>query len=117
MIISMFARPLQRRLHVKPISVISLGILAVRAEAVPIVLGDSIQCSLGNQQYGIAVNDVTEDAGGASDCWRTLSGNDPGPSGDGFDIDGMVFSFIAKQDTPGGLEGMDIGLSVSPAEG
>lgn len=106
--------------HMNRISVASLGILAllaVRAEAVPIVLDASIQCSLSNQQNGIAINDVTGNSGGASDCYGTLNGNDPGPSGDGFDIGGMLFDFIAKEDTPGGLEGMSIGLNVSPDGG
>ncbi len=104
----------------KLISFASLGILAliaVRAEAVPIVLDSSIQCSAGNQQNGIAVGDVTGNLGGANDCWGAVNGNDPGPSGDGFDIDGMIFDFVAKAETPGGLEGMDIGLSVSPGGG
>lgn len=102
------------------IAIASLGILAllsVRAEAVPIVLGSSIQCSLGNQQNGIAVGDVTGNNGGATDCWGTLDGNDPGPSGDGFDIDGMIFDFVAKEDTPDGLSGANIGLDVSPDGG
>lgn len=95
----------------------TLALLAVRAEAVPIVLDSSIQCSLGNQNSGIAVGDVAGNAGGANECWGTLGGNDPGPSGDGFEIDGMLFDFIAKEDTPGGLEGANIGLSVSPSGG
>lgn len=102
------------------ISIISLGLLALfamRAEAAPIVLDSSIQCSLGNAINGISVTDVTGNLGGSTDCWGTLNGNDPGPSGDGFEIDGMVFDFVAKEDTPGGLTGMDIGLSVSPSGG
>ena len=94
-----------------------LGFLAAPAQAVPIVLDGSIQCSLGNQQNGIAIGDVTGNAGGATDCWGTVNGNDPGPSGDGFDIGGMVFDFIAKEDTPGGLSGMNIGLDVAPDGG
>lgn len=104
----------------KLVSIASLGILAllaVRAEAVPIVLGDSIQCSLGNQNNDIEINDVTGNAGGASDCWGTNDGNDPGPAGDGFEIDGMVFDFVAKEDTPGGVSGIDIGLDVNPDGG
>ena len=104
----------------KLISIVSLGILAliaVRAEAVPILLDSSIQCSAGNRQNGIAVGDVTGNLGGANDCWGTLNGNGPGPSGDGFDIDGMIFDFVAKAETPGSLVGMDIGLSVIPGGG
>jgi len=102
------------------ISFVSLGILAllsVQAEAVPIVLDDAIRCGAGNAVNGIAVGDVTGNLGGSTDCWGTLNGNDPGPSGDGFEIAGMVFDFVAKEDTPGGLSGMDIGLSVSPSGG
>jgi hypothetical protein len=102
------------------ISFVSLGILtllSVRAEAVPIVLDSSTQCSPGNAADGIAITDVTGNLGGASDCWGAFSGNDPGPSGDGFDIDGLIFDFIAKEDTPGGLSGMGIGLDVSPDGG
>lgn len=104
----------------KGISFFSLGLvalLAMRAEAAPIVLDDSIRCSLGNAINGIQVSDVTGDLGGATDCWGTLDGNDPGPGGDGFEIAGMVFEFVAKEDTPGGLTGMNIGLDVSPDGG
>jgi hypothetical protein len=99
------------------IAVAILALFSLRAEAVPVVLDSSIQCSLGNQENGIAISDVTGNLGGASDCWGTLDGNDPGPSGDGFEIDGMVYDFIAKEDTPGGLTGMNIGLVVSPSGG
>ena len=83
------------------------------ALAVPVSLGNSIKCSAGNAQNGIAIGDVTGNAGGATNCWGTLDGNDPGPSGDGFDIDGMTYDFISKLDTPGGPDGTDIGLAVS----
>ena len=102
------------------ISIASLGILALlsmRAEAVPIVLDNSVQCSAGNAQNGILVGDVTGNAGGATDCWGTLNGNDPGPSGDGFDIGGMIFDYIAKEETPGGVFGANIGLDVTPDGG
>ena len=102
------------------ISIASLGILAllaVRAEAIPIVLDDSVRCGAGNALSGIAIGDVTGDAGGATECFGTFDGNDPGPAGDGFEIFGMLFDFIAKEDTPGGLSGMDIGLNVFPDGG
>lgn len=92
----------------------TLALLSVRAEAVPIVLDDSTRCGAGNAANGILVSDVTGNVGGATDCWGTFDGNDPGPSGDGFDIGGMIFDFIAKENTPGALEGADIGLSVTP---
>jgi hypothetical protein len=94
-----------------------LTLFSLRAEAVPVVLDSSIQCSLGNQENGINISDVTGNKGGATDCWGTLDGKDPGPSGDGFSIDGMVYDFIAKEDTPGGLTGPNIGLVVSPSGG
>ena len=96
---------------------LALAALTTTAQAVPIVLDSSIQCSAGNAQNGIAIDDVTGNAGGATDCWGTLDGNNPGPSGDGFDIGGMIFDFIAKEDTPGGLSGAIIGLDVTPDGG
>ncbi len=38
-------------------------------------------------------------------------------SGVGFQIGSTVFDFVAKENTPGGLEGADIGLSVTPGGG
>ena len=93
------------------------GLFAGTVSAVPTVLDSTIQCSLGNQQNGINISDVTGNNGGASDCWGTLDGNDPGPSGDGFIIGSTVFDFVAKKDTPGALEGADIGLTVTPDGG
>lgn len=87
------------------------------AVAVPVTLDDTTRCGAGNAVNGIQVTDVTGNAGGATECWGTFDGNDPGPSGDGFDIGGVIFDFVAKEDTPGGLEGMDIGLSVTPSGG
>ena len=81
------------------------------------LLDDSIRCGAGNAINGIQVTDVTGNNGGASECWGTFNGNDPGPSGDGFDISGTLFDFVAKEDTPGGLSGADIGLSVTPSGG
>jgi len=104
-------------IRISTVSVGILALLAMRAEAIPIVLDDSVRCGAGNANTGIVVGDVTGNAGGATDCWGTFSGNDPGPSGDGFQIGTMVFDFIAKEDTPGGLSGMNIGLNVSPDGG
>ena len=47
----------------------------------------------------------------------TFDGNHPGPSGDGFNINGMIFDFIAKENTPGVPEGANIGLDVTPNTG
>ena len=102
-----------------------IGILSLfsgTATAVPIVLDSSFQCSAGSQVNGIAIDDVTGNNGGATDCWGTLDGNDPGPSGEGFDIDGTIFDFIAKENMgpvtdPDHWEGVDIGLVTSPNDG
>ena len=66
---------------------------------------------------GITVTDVTGNLGGATECWGTFNGNDPGPAGEGFDIGGTIFDFVAKENTPGSLEGADIGLIVTPNGG
>ena len=94
-----------------------LGLFSLSVSAAPILLDDSIRCGAGNAINGIQVTDVTGNNGGASECWGTFNGNDPGPSGDGFDISGTIFDFVAKEDTPGGLSGADIGLSVAPGGG
>ncbi|MBR9912428.1 MAG: hypothetical protein GYB33_18970 [Gammaproteobacteria bacterium] len=91
--------------------------LSAVVQAAPVALTSSIQCSAGNQQNGIAIGDVTGNLGGATDCWGTYDGNDPGPSGDGFSIGTDTYAFLAKQDTPGGLSGTNIGLVVSPSGG
>jgi hypothetical protein len=93
----------------------ALGMFTLTAEAV--VLDNSFMCSAGNAVNGIAVTDVTGNLGGATECWGTLNGNAPGPSGEGFDIDGTIFDFVAKENTPGSLEGTDIGLIVTPNGG
>ena len=93
----------------------ALGVFSLTAEAV--VLDNTFMCSAGTATNGIAVTDVTGNHGGATECWGTLNGNDPGPSGTGFDIGGTIFDFVAKENTPGGLEGADIGLVVLPNGG
>ncbi len=77
------------------------------------VLTSSTQCSAGNADHGISTGDVTGNAGGSSDCWGAFKGNDPGPSGDGIEIDQTVYDFTAKIDFGAGgnvLSGTDIGL-------
>lgn len=102
------------------LAAISLA-FAGAAAADPIVLLNGTNCGAGESSNGIAVTNVTGNNGGATDCWGTFgggpAGNDPGPSGDGFDIGGTIFDFVAKEDTPGGLTGSDIGLDVSPNGG
>ena len=94
-----------------------LGMVALSASAAPVVLDSSLSCNFGNALNGIAVTDVTGNMGGANECWGTFNGNDPGPSGDGFSVGGTIFNFVAKENTPGILEGMDIGLVVRPGGG
>ncbi len=83
------------------------------ASAATVALTDSTRCGAGNALNGIKVTDVTGNAGGASECWGTFDGNDPGPSSDGFQIGTMTYGFVAKKNIGGSLEGKDIGLSVS----
>lgn len=97
--------------------------VALTTTAHAVVLDSTLQCSAGNAINGIVVGDVTGNKGGATDCWGTFAGNDPGPSGGGFEIDGMQFDFVAKQNAtpvkPGDpiYEGDDIGLKFTPAGG
>ena len=98
-------------------AIAAFGLFSLQATAAPVLLNSSLSCSAGNAINGIDVTDVTGNAGGANECWGTFNGNDPGPSGDGFDVGGTIFDFVAKEDTPGGLSGADIGLSVSPTGG
>lgn len=93
----------------------ALGLFALTAEAV--VLDSSFMCSAGEAISGIKVTDVTGNMGGATECWGTFNGNDPGPSGEGFDIGGTIFDFVAKEDMSTGLSGADIGLVVTPGGG
>ncbi|HSG10646.1 MAG TPA: hypothetical protein VLB10_02745 [Gammaproteobacteria bacterium] len=60
---------------------------------------------------------MTGNAGGANECWGTFDGNEPGPSGDGFDAGGTIFNFVARENTPGLPEGTDIGLAADPDTG
>jgi hypothetical protein len=89
--------------------------LSAAIQATPTPLEDSSRCSLGNQSNGIAISDVTGVAGGASDCWGTYSGNDA--KADGYSYAGKTFNFVAKKETPGALEGLDIGLVITPDGG
>jgi len=95
----------------------SLAIQSPAVQAATFNLNDSISCNSGSPLNGITTADVTGNAGGSSNCWGTFDGNDPGPSGDGFSIGSSTYDFIAKLDTPGGLSGTDIGLSLTPDDG
>ena len=86
------------------------------ALASPIVLDDTNSCSAFTATNGVAIGNVNAPEA-AVDCWGTFNGNTPGPSGDGFQIGDMIFDFVAKKNTPGILEGADIGLVVSPSGG
>ncbi|MDH5513939.1 MAG: VPLPA-CTERM sorting domain-containing protein [Gammaproteobacteria bacterium] len=94
-----------------------LAAVALTANAAPVVLDNTFSCTAGNAVNGITIGDVTGNAGGANECWGTFDGNDPGPSGDGFDVGGTIFNFVARENTPGLLEGTDIGLAVDPDTG
>ena len=96
--------------------------IAANASAAPMVLDDTVRCGAGNAAHGVQVSDVTgnepAEFTNSNECWGAFDGNDPGPSGDGFDVNGMIFEFVSKaniNDNDGSLtiEGMDIGLSVS----
>jgi hypothetical protein len=102
---------------VKTSAIAAFGLFSLQAVAAPVVLDNTFACSAGNAINGISIGDVTGNAGGATECWGTFDGNDPGPSGEGFDVGGTIFEFVAKEDTPGGLSGADIGLVVSPSGG
>lgn len=101
----------------------ALGLsFSLAAHATTFTLDAAISCSAGGAQNGIAIGDVSGDNGGATECWGTYDGNDAGPSGDGYEIDGgpydgATFDFVAKQNTPGSTEGDDIGLTVTPSGG
>lgn len=80
-------------------------------------LDNTISCNNGTPTNGISLGDVAGDDGGASDCWGTYDGNNPSQSGSGFVINGIQYEYVAKQNTPGSLEGDDIGLTVTPSLG
>lgn len=92
------------------------------AQAATVALTSAIQCSAGNQQNGIQINDVTGNAGGATDCWGTVDGNDSQQTGtgtgDGFTIGTMLYEFVAKYDVDDDKHsGADIGLVVGGLPG
>ena len=60
---------------------------------------------------------VTGNLGGATACFGPIGSNDPGPSGGGYQLMGMQFDYVAKQDTPGALDDPGIGLVVTPSGG
>ena len=66
-------------------------------------------------QSSCFAGDVTGNLGGATACFGPIGSNDPGPSGGGYELMGMQFDFVAKQGTPGPLEGANIGLMVTPS--
>lgn len=80
------------------------------------VLTDALRCGAGNATGGILKTQVTGNPGAvaATDCWGLIDGNTPKKS---FTIGSTVYNYVAKQDTPGGLSGVDIGLEVSPGGG
>lgn len=76
------------------------------AQAVPL----TNQCSTGDAINGIQITDVTGNLGGATDCFGTYDGNDPGPGGT-LELGTKVYEFVSKFDMDAGTpEGDDIGL-------
>ena len=89
--------------------------LSPTAFGVPLNI-DSYNCTGGLLTDIVSTADVTGNQGGSSECFGTLDGNDPGPSGDGLEINGMLFEFISKVDEENGSlvhSGADIGLSIT----
>ena len=94
--------------------------IAAQALAVPFKLEVGDSCNEGAPSNGIQVGDVWGNSGGATECWGTYDGNDS--VNDGFEVvggtyDGAKFDYVAKENTPGALEGSDIGLKVTPKGG
>ena len=79
---------------------------------------DTVACPGGDDI--IAPSDVTGNAGGATQCFGTFDGNDPGPDGDGLLTSGMTFNFVSKIDVEEDIAGVitlvsggaDIGLNI-----
>lgn len=103
------------------LGMLSLVAGASVAQAAPVDLDSfaAISCSAGTPLNGISLGDVTGNNGGPTDCWGTFGseGNPLNTPKDGFLLGGMQFDLVAKEDTPGGLSGTDIGLSVTPSGG
>jgi hypothetical protein len=93
---------------------LAAALFASGAFAEPFALTDDSRCGAGNASNGITIGDVTGDAGGSNECWGTFNGNDP--TNDGFAIGDHVFDFVSKREDEG-IEGADIGLTVSPLGG
>ncbi len=92
-------------------SVVTMILLVFFGSANASIITLTNQCSTGNAINGISVTDVTGNAGGASDCWGTFIGNDPGPNGSL--TDGLTtWDFISKKDVGGNIEGGDISLAL-----
>lgn len=88
--------------------------LSPSAFGVPFPL-DSFSCT-GVGSSAISTGDLTGNIVGPTDCFGTVSGNDPGPSEDGLMVGTMVFDFIAKVDEVNGSlvhTGANIGLSIT----
>jgi hypothetical protein len=97
---------------------VSLLAYATASHAVPppsnVTLTDAVRCGAGSATSGIQITDVIGDLGGAKECWGLFDGNTPK---DSFTLNGVVYNYVAKQNTPGNHEGANIGLSVSPPGG
>jgi hypothetical protein len=96
---------------------------SVCAHAVPVELNSGNSCAGPTSPPQPSVLDVSGNNGAATGCWGTFdhpNGNDPGPNGDGFEIDGHngTYDFVAKLDIDGSeLSGAVIGLTLSGTPG
>ena len=63
------------------------------------------------ERGAVALNHVTGNAGGATECFGAFDGNDANAY-DGYETGGIVYTEYAKQDMPSSLSGASIGLEV-----
>ncbi len=90
--------------------------------AVPLDI-DPFVCISGTGTSGIELTDVTGNSGGASECYGTLDGNDPGPGADGLETGFRIFDYVARVDVlpdgtlVSGSGDVDIGLSITGDNG
>ena len=101
-------------------AVVAFALFGLSPSAFGVVLDlDSFNCTDGAMTGIVTATDVVGNMGGATECYGTFDGNDPGPSGDGLETGGMIFDYIAKLDVeddgslvPGSGD-VDIGLSIT----
>jgi hypothetical protein len=87
--------------------------LVLSASAAPFDASGQV-CSNATSTF-IATGDVTADGSDADDCFGVFDGNDPGPGGDGIDLDGDTIAdldFLDKYEVGDGPTSL-LGLSAS----